>query len=577
MEEDGKMPGRNLRNPLLVAALLAVLLVPVLNGCGQATPEKVIVRETVPVRETVTVKETQEVIVTATPPPPPAKKGGTFIGVLNGDPTSLNGIIGNDGESLEVICLNQSPVTLGGENWGTVTAGDLAESWEVSSDAKEWTFHLRKDVKWQDGQPFTADDVLFTFQAIQDPNVQTGGFQDRFMEEGQPIKFEKVDDYTFKATLKNPSATFATVITVPIIPKHVLEGQDLNTSEFNRQPLGTGPFKVVEWKSGESVTLEPNPYFYRGEPRLDRWVMRILPSYDAHVLALQTGEVDFAAIQGKDVPKFLNDPQFTILTQLADEGATLLFNNAKPIFQDKRVRQALIYALDRKAILDSTRQGYGRVADSPFLPPVFVYEEGSLPQYDYNPEKAKELLGEVGWADSNGDGILEKDGQPFKLSLKTLRPGDLEPLVQSYWKEVGVDVSIETMDIATAVERVYRTTDVDKPYDVLVGGWGLFGSDPDHYAAYYAPVQQGASFFNYYNPEVKALFDKGRVTTDLAERTKIYKEAEAMMWDDLPLIPLDYAMSIYVLNNRVNIAEAEFDVYRTPPFRYPEKIYVPQE
>ncbi|HEY63195.1 MAG TPA: hypothetical protein G4O02_01370 [Caldilineae bacterium] len=510
-------------------------------------------------------------------PTPPSKRGGTFVTSINGDPTSLNGILANDGASLNVIGLNQNPLILGGENWGTIVAGDLSESWEVSEDGLEWTFHLRRDVKWHDGYPFTADDVLFTFHALQDPNVQAASFRERFFDGGEPIRFEKVDDYTVKAFLKRPIASFATNITVPIIPKHVLEGQDINTAEFNRKPIGTGPFKVVEWRAGESVILEANPDFYRGAPYLDRWVMRILPSSDAALVALQTGEIDFGEISGKDVPKFLNNPDFRIFTRPRDLCDVILFNNAHPFFQDKRVKQALMYALDRQALLDTAMLGYGTLADSPFNQPVFVYQEGDLPQYEFNPDKARELLKEAGWEDTDGDGILDKDGEPFKIELGVFTVAAIHqriaPLVQAWWQDIGLDVTIKNVDVASFFQAAYKP-DIEKPFDVQFTVWGLFGSDPDHYAAFYAPERQELSFINFYNEEIKQLFDEGRVTLDLEARKQIYEKVERLLWDELPVLPLFYRQTIYVVNNRVNIDEAELDPSRLPPFRYPEKIYI---
>jgi peptide/nickel transport system substrate-binding protein len=572
--------------------IVVIMVLTALAACGP-TPEPVqvekIVKETVVAtvivqgEPQVVEKEVTKVVpveVTATPPPAASKQGGTFVMSVGSDPSSLNGIIGNDGDSLPIICLSQNPVTLGGENWGIEITGDLAESWDVSPDGKEWTFHLRKDVVWQDGEPFTADDVLFTFQAIQNPDVQTGGFHDRFMEGDQPIQFEKVDDFTFKATLNEAIAPFATNITVPIIPKHILEGQDINTSPFNQMPIGTGPFKVDEWKSGESLTLVANPDFYRGAPYLDRWVFRIIPSADARLLALQTGEIDYATITGKDVPRFLNNPDFQIITQPRDNSRTVVLNDAKPYFQDKRVRQALMYALDRQAIVDTAEQGYAVVADSIFNQPVFVYQEGKLPPYEFNLDKAKELLTEAGWVDSDGDGVIDKDGVPFKVTINYWTSWtfmtDVAPLIQSWWKELGIESDIQTLDPATYVDKIFRTSDIEKPYDVLLSGWGLFGPEPDHYAQYFAPQNQGDSFFNYYNPDVKALFDKGRVTVDEAERRTIYEEVERMLWDELPILPLYYPLTVSVFSSRVKLDEAVFDANRLPPFQYPEKLYIEQ-
>jgi peptide/nickel transport system substrate-binding protein len=580
-----------LANILIIAGLA-------LSACAPSTPQ-VVEKEVVvekPVVETVVVEkekvvekpvvetviiEKEKVVEKVVTPTPPSKKGGTFVTSIEGDPASLNGILANDGASLSVICLNQLPLTLGGENWGNVIAGELAESWEVSEDGREWVFHLRKGVKWHDGQPFTADDVLFTFQALQNPDVQAvSGFRERFMQEGEPIPFEKVDDYTVKASLKKPIASFATDITVPIIPKHVLEGQDINTAPFNQKPIGVGPFKVVEWRSGEMVVLEANPDFYRGEPYLDRWVMRIVPSMEANVIALQAGEIDFGQIPGKDAPKFFGSRDFTIYSRPWEICDVLLFNNAKPFFQDKRVKQALMHGLDRQALLDTALQGYGTVADSPFNPPVFVYQEGDLPPYEFDLDRARELLKEAGWEDTDGDGIVDKDGVPFKVELGVFTVAAphqrIAPLVQAWWKDIGVEVTIKNVEVAAFFEAAYKP-DIEKPFDIQFTAWGLYGPEPDHYAGFYAPEKQELSFINFYNEEIKALFDRGRQTFDLEERKKIYEEAERKLWEELPVLPLFYREVVYVVNNRVNIDEAELDPSRLPPFRYPEKIYIQEK
>jgi peptide/nickel transport system substrate-binding protein len=494
-----------------------------------------------------------------------------------GDPINLNGIIGNDGNSLPTICLTQEPLVLGGENWGTTIGPNLAEKWETSKDGKTWTFYLRKDVKWQDGKQFTADDVLFTIQSIQDSKLQTG-FRERFMESGKPIKFEKVDDYTIKANLTQPNSGFLTAIVVPVIPK-VLEGQDLNKSAFNQKPVpGLGPFKFIEWKSGESITLEANPNYYRGAPNFDKWVIRIIPNQDAAVVALQAGEIDFAQIRGKDVPKFLGNPNYTVKNNSVDLMRGIVVNHAKPFFQDVRVRQAMSMAIDRQAVIDSAEQGFGVPMDSIFNQPVSIYKAGKFqpPKQDF--AKAKALMAGAGWVDTNGDGIVEKDGKPFKINFE-YSPGwtwiaPSTALIQQWWKQIGIDVTVRMYDSASFIPKVFYSTELDKPYDVFFNGWGMFGSDPDHYANYFASTTQGANPLNYENKQVKDLFLKARITVDDKERAALYEQAEKLLWDDVALIPIYYPQRIFAWNNRVVIDPDLIDTSRFPPFKSPEKLYM---
>jgi peptide/nickel transport system substrate-binding protein len=568
------------------------MLLALVVGC--ATPEVVevekivtqVVKETVV--ETVIVEGTPQVVekeitrvveVTPAPPLPASKKGGTFAMALGGDPSGLNGLYASSGYDLWPVTLSQRPLIVGGMDWGSVVEGDLAESWEASDDGTVWTFHLRQDVKWQDGEPFTADDVLFTIAAAQDPELQAAYYRERFLEDGEPILFEKLDDYTVRATLSSPRASFHTSSIVPILPQHILEGQDIRTSAYNEKPIGTGPFVVESWRSGESITLVANPFFYRGEPYLDRFVFRVIPSEEARLMALQTGEIDFLEILGKDVPRFLNNPQFTVITSPKDQQRHILLNNAQPYFQDQRVRQALMYALDRQAIVNTALQGYGYVADSPFNRTTDIYQEGKLTQYEFNLEKAKELLTEAGWVDSDGDGIIDKDGVAFKINLDYLTSWGFivtsVPLVQNWWGQLGIDVTARAVEAASYLAAI-RVEDIEKPYDCFFLGLSQMGPDPDSFTNPYANSAPELNIPNYYNEEVKKLFDQARITVDPDERHALYEQAELILWNDLPALPLFYPINVYAINNRVNMEEAVFDTSFVPPFRYPDKLFIQQ-
>jgi len=567
------MPGRGL-------AILAVALI-VTSVAGACFPP--VSQMPVPARETVVSEVPGEVakstVVTATPPP--RQRGGTLVMAISGDPTSLNGIIGNDGNSLPAVCLSQQPLTLGGENWGSAAGPMLAEKWAVSPDGKVWTINLRKDVRWQDGRPFSADDVIFTVKAIQDANVQTGGFRDRFMEGETPIPFEKIDDYTVQATLSQPISAFATNISVPILPQHLLASQDINNAAFNQKPVGTGPFRVTEWRSGESVTLEANGDYWGGAPLLDRWVFRIIPNQDAVSTALQAGDIDFAQIRGRDVPRFLGKPGFKVVTAPLDLSRMIILNHARPFFRDVRVRKALSLAIDRQAVIDAAEQGYGTPADSPFNQAVSMYRAGRLPVDQVDLEQARDLLQAAGWADTNGDGIVEKDGEPFRMTLDYNASWTFMTPVAAYlqgqWKQIGVSAAVRTYDSASFIPAVFRSTDLDKPYDAFINSWGLFGGDPDHYSPYFAPSTPGASPLNYDNEAVKALFDRARVTVDPAVREQLYVQAETLLWEDYVFIALYYPPRIFAYNSHLVLDGAVLDTSRFPPFRYPEKIFFASE
>ncbi|MEP6986630.1 MAG: ABC transporter substrate-binding protein, partial [Chloroflexota bacterium] len=338
------------------------------------------------------------------------KQGGTLITAIADNPVSLNGIYANDGVSGAVLSYLFNPLTLGGENWGTNITGDLAESWSVSDDGLTWTFNLHHGVKFSDGKELTAADVVYTFNTIETSAEDIAPFRPRFYQGDKAIKFEAKDDYTVIAHLTEPNASFFTDISVPIIPNKALDGQDLRTGEFNRKPVGTGPYKVTDWTTGESITLEANENYFKGRPCIDKIIFRIIPDLQAQVNALLTGELDFLLnVPGASVDQFKTNTDFTLDIAEYDSLFGVFFNNNRDQFKDKRVRQALMIAIDRKALVDTVRQGYGAVHNSHFDQAVPFYKDDKLGGYDYDPKRAGELLDAVGIKDTDGDGIRDLD------------------------------------------------------------------------------------------------------------------------------------------------------------------------
>lgn len=506
--------------------------------------------------------------------------GGTFITAITDDPVSLNGIYANDGASVSVLSYIFNPLTLGGENWGTEITGDLAESWSVSEDGLTWTFNLRQGVLWHDGEELTAEDVVYTFQTIQTSESDIAPFRPRFMQGDKPIQFEAVDDYTVVATLDAPNASLFTDISVPIVPKHILEGQDLREGPFNRAPIGTGPFKLVEWNTAESIVLEANEDYFRGRPCIDRLIFRIIPDEQTQVAALQTGEVDFLPnIPGASVPMFENNPDFIISIAEQDSLFQMFLNLANPKFQDVRVRQALMIAIDRQAVVDIVRQGYGVVHNSHFDHVVPFYDQNKLGGYDYDPVRAGQLLDEVGITDTDGDGFRDVDGEPWTLTILSFAGGfrdysDYAVVVQAYWEDIGIKTELELRDLSTMVEQIYQERKVDKPYEVLTSGWSVIGPEPNSYSNFYMWTDAlGPNIENYRNEEVNSLFEQARIETDFDARMAIYEQIEAILWEELPTLPLYRNTEPAVVSSRFNIEDAVLDISLGTNFKHPERIY----
>lgn len=506
--------------------------------------------------------------------------GGTLITAITDDPVSLNGIYANDGASVSVLSYVFNPLTLGGENWGTEIKGDLAESWETSDDGLTWTFHLHQGVLWHDGQELTAEDVVYTFQTIQTSEEDIAPFRPRFMQGGEPIQFEATDKYTVVATLNAPNASFFTDISVPIVPKHALEGQDLREGPFNRAPIGSGPFKVVAWNTAESIVLEANENYFRGRPCIDRLIFRIIPDEQAQVAALQTGEVDFLpGVPGASVAALENNPDFTVSVAEQDSLFQMFFNLANPKFQDVRVRQALMIAIDRQAVVDIARQGYGVVHNSHFDHTVPFYRQDKQGGYDYDPERAGQLLDEAGISDTNGDGIRDLNGEPWVLHIVSFAGGfrdysKFAVAVQAFWTDIGVQTELELRDLSTMVEQIYQERKVDKPFEVMTSGWSVIGPEPNSYANFYMWTDAlGPNIPNYRNEEVNSLFEQARIESDFDTRMALYEQIEAILWEELPTLPLYRNTEPAVISSRFNIEDAILDISIGTNFRHPERLY----
>ncbi len=506
--------------------------------------------------------------------------GGTLITAIADNPVSLNGIYANDGISGAVLSYLFNPLTLGGENWGKEITGDLAESWSVSDDGLTWTFNLHQGVKFSNGQELTAADVVYTFNTIETSEADIAPFRPRFYQGETPIKFEAADDYTVVATLTEPNASFFTDISVPIIPNNSLEGQDLRTGEFNRDPVGTGPFKVAEWVTGESITLEANENYFKGRPCVDRIIFRIIPDLDAQVNALLTGELDFMLnVPGASVEQFKTNPDFTVTIADYDSLFQIFFNNDRDQFKDKRIRQALMIAIDRQALVDSVRQGYGAVHNSHFDSSVPFYADDKQGGYDYDPVRAGEILDEVGIKDVDGDGIRDLDNKPWVVNLLSFQEGFRDyftyaTVVQAYWQDIGVQVELETRDTSTLITQLYQERKLDKPFDLMVSGWSAIGPEPNSYANFYITTPElGPNLENYDNAEVNELFASARTSTDSAERMKIYEQIEAILWEELPTLPLYRNQNPVVISNRFSAEDAILDLSIGSGFQHPERLY----
>lgn len=425
--------------------------------------------------------------------------------------------------------------------------GDLAESWKVSQDGLTITFKLRKGVKWQDGEEFTAEDVMFGFQTITSPTTRTAYGGD-FREVERAIV---IDRYTFRVIYKRPFAPgLSSWGSLVVLPKHLLAGQDINTTPFSRKPVGTGPFRFKEWKTGEKIVLEANPTYFEGRPYLDGFVYRIIPDPATMFLELKAGGLDFAGLTPlqykRQTETYKMRRDFRKYRYLAFAYTYLGYNLKDEKFKDVRVRQAISYAIDKNEIIQGVLLGLGLKATGPYKPDTQWYNP-KVKKYPYDVEKAKTLLAKAGWRASEKDGTLQKDGKPFEFTILTNQGNETRAkcaeIIQRRLQTVGIKVKIRTVEWSAFINDF-----IDKKnFEAVILGWTL-GQDPDIYDIWHSSKvgPKELNFISYKNPEVDDLLAKGRYTFDARVRKACYDRIQEILAEEQPytFLYVPYALPI---------------------------------
>ncbi|RCL15713.1 ABC transporter substrate-binding protein [Bacillus cereus] len=451
---------------------------------------------------------------------------------------------------------------------------ELAEKWDVSSDQLTYTFHLRKNLKFSDGSPLTADDVAFTLTLLHDKAYEgevdisqyavKGGKE---YKEGKATSIEGiqvVDPQTIKITTEKVNSQAIFVLGGTVLSK-AYYGKDYkqNTSldylkDLYGKPLAAGPYKFEKYIPGQEVRFVANENYYAGKPKIQNFIYKIT-SGDTKLQLFQTGEVDHTGLgTGDEVLEQAKALEFAnIQIETAPSFSYIYMNNNKPYLKDKKVRQALIYGLDRKKYVDTALKGYGTVANVPIHPTSWAYTEEGVNKYEYDKEKAKKLLDEAGWK-VGSDGIREKDGQKLKLSYfgpSSAKDSDLLiPIAKENYKEIGVEFNPEFMDFNTMLSKVNKGD-----YDLASVSTPIT-SDPSETAGEYLSTANETSL-GYKNAKVDELIQKGIETVDIEKRKPIYKELYKELSDDPPVILLNYRRTITGYNG--NIKEIDPEKYNS--------------
>jgi peptide/nickel transport system substrate-binding protein len=427
--------------------------------------------------------------------------------------------------------------------------GDLAESWRAMEDGRVWEFKLRKGVRWHDGKPFTAADVKFTLEAIVNPetkalfSTQLKGLQ----------RVDAVDDATARVVFKDPFPTLPIVLAfnIPMAPKHLLEGKELSTlTEFVRQPVGTGPFKLKEAAKGSHVIVEANAAYHGGgAPRLKAIAFKVVPDVNSVVAQLRTGELDVAVVTATHKETLSGAGNLSFKTIVLPSTFFLALNNARWPFDDRRVRQALMHGLNRELMVQRLLKGEAPVAAGPYATAFGPYVNGDLKPYPFSVARAKELLAEAGFK-PGADGVLVKDGKrlAFELMVDKGNPEreQIALYTQQSWKQLGADVKLDVEEWSVFIRKGNRVPSGE--YDARTG-WRITSPDPDKSAEY---ATGGINnHFAYSNPEVDALMAKARATVDEGARVAAYRKVQELIHRDVPLLWVYHQTEILAISKRV--------------------------
>lgn len=415
---------------------------------------------------------------------------------------------------------------------------ELAEAWSHNELGTEWTFKLRQGVKWHDGQPFTSKDVLFTFQALLNPNNRTEMLRSDWQDTLAPVNpYEAPDAQTFIIRLKRPLANFqANVEDLPIVPAHLFSRGDFNNHPNSRKPIGTGPFRFVEWNE-ENIILERNPEYWGLPAYLDKIEYRVVTDRDTAFAMTQRGDMDFMERlmpehrASRITPELLE--KYTLIDYVPSQYSFFVYNTLRPQFADARTRKAMTMLIDRERLLCEIYQCQGIEALGPLQRSHAGFDRGVKP-IPYDPTAAAALLEEAGWIDTDGDGIRDKeiDGQrvPFSITfLLTQSSRTLEQtitVVQNAAKGVGVDIQISKIDWSVFISRLRK-----HEFDFAGLIW-ILNHDPDLFGNFNS--KGGQNYGSFKHPELERLTDEVRFILDDTTRNAVVRRIHQLVYQEQP-------------------------------------------
>ncbi len=478
----------------------------------------------------------------ATGTPPARPEGNTLVVGKPGDPKGLDPADVTDAESSQITA-NLFDTLLRFKSGSAEVEPSLATEWKASPDGKTWTLKLRQGVKFHDGTPFNARAVVDNFerQYVANHPLRYPGATFSYWSDvwgGRITKIEAVDEHTVRFHLKEPIAPFLSNLAMPFFGIASPAALKKSGRDAFKQPVGTGPFKFVEWLPGDRLVIEANQDYWDGRPPLDRITFKPIPENTSRQLQLERGAVQLiTGLQLENYPELSKNPAVKVAEQPGLNLGYLSFNTQKKPLDDPKVRQALCLAVNRQQIVDELYHGLAKVANSPVPPGIWGRKE--LP-YEYNPDTARELLKEAG-----------HEGLKLEISYMSVprtyfpEPKVIAEVLQAQWGEVGIQVDVKSREWSSYLEALGQGE-----HQVGLSGWIADNGDPDNFlytlfdSGNVDTKRGGSNVCMYTSEEVHGLLVKAQALTDQAERTKLYEKAQELIHQDAPCLPMVYVSQL---------------------------------
>ncbi len=494
-------------------------------------------------------------------------QGGVFREGVAGNPQYLNPLLCQTHEIDQDLCrlLFRGLTRL---DAGGRVVPDLAESWSGTPDGLSYTFRLRQDQFWHDGSPITTEDILFTVGMLQAPD--TPAVPD-LAELWRSVEVEPIDAQSVRFVLDEPYAPFLDYTSIGLLPKHIWQNvppAELIGSPLNQNPVGSGSMRVAE-ASARMIRLEPNPFLGADTPYIAALEFHFYPDYPSIYAAYTKGELDgISRVLSNDLPLAKERDDLQLFSALESEYTSVILNLKNPdtpFFQERAVRQALQYSLNRERLIEQAIAGQGIVADSP-IPANSWAHAADLPTFAYNPAQATRLLDEAGWIDRDADGVRDKDGRPLRFVLLANDDPSRQQMIEQIsadWRAIGVQAVSQSVSFAGLVSDFLAP----RRFDAALVTWSITG-DPDPFPLWHSSqaAEGGQNYSGWMSEEADTLIKDARSTIDRSKRETLYARFQQLFLEELPALPLYYPVYTYGVSQRVK--NVQIGPLNTPSDRF---------